>query len=224
MQNESAYARAATTAPARSRGRRLLTSAVFLTTVLTGAVIIATHPVKYVSSGTVVIVGTETVAQLESRSEKTVNPADQSVLARFGDPTVVGDIFARIFSSSSRRTELERAGMRGNLEITTRRTVASLTPDHGPVIVFTVVSGSPGQARAGVELALKDFRAELARWQQGAAPGLSVSSATVTSPLDGVPLSGSRPRATVGVVALAALLAWAVGRAMQLLTIGGTVR
>lgn len=177
-----------------------------------GAYTVKSHPQKYASSGTVVFVGSDTIAQREARNDKLVDPTTQSVLSRFSSLTVVGDIFSRTYQSWGKRTALARAGLRGRLLVTTKTDVSSDTPDHGPVIVFTVVADDPLAARDGVRIVIDDLQKELARWQQGADPTLSVTDTTITQPAPGELASGSKSRAAVGFVALAALLAWLVGQ------------
>ena len=196
----------------RLRWHRYLTFGVFAFVLAVGAYAIKEHPAEYASSGTIVFVGADTIAQREARSDKLVDTTTQSVLSRFSSLTVVGDIFSRTYQSWGKRTALEQEGLRGHLLVTTKTDVSSDTPDHGPVIVFTVVSADPLAARDGVRLVIDDLQQELARWQQGADPTLSVSDTTITEPVLGVLASGSKPRATVGFVVLAALLAWLVGQ------------
>lgn len=197
----------------RRRFHRLITWGLFGAIVLGGAYAITTHPMKYVSSATVVIVGSETVPQRAARLGEDVDPATQSVLARFGNLTVSADIFARIYESWLKQTQLARNGLNGMLDVTTKTSVVSDTPDHGPVLVFEVTSADPGSARRGVALAIADLKVEMTKWQAGADPDLSVSAVTITQPLAGLPAYGSRPRSAVGVIAFAALMAWLVGQA-----------
>ncbi len=195
------------------RLHHLVTWGVFVGVVGVGGVVIKSHPVKYVSSGAIVFVGSETITEREARSDEKVDPSTQSVLARFGNPTVVADIFARKYESWAKQTELARAGLRGTLLVTTATNVSSDTPDHGPVIVFAVSGDDPTDTAKGVVMTIADLQKELAKWQKGADPSLSVSISTVTPPSPGLPASGSRSRAAVGVVAFAALFAWLVGLA-----------
>ena len=191
---------------------RFLTLAVFGFVVAIGAYSVKEHPAEYASSGTVVFVGSDTISQREARSDKLVDPTTQSVLARFSNLTVVGDIFSRTYQSWGKQTALKQHGLRGRLLVTTKTDVASDTPDHGPVIVFTVVSSDPLAAQDGVRLVIDDLQKELARWQQGADPSLSVTDTTITQSTPGVLASGSKSRSAVGFVVLAALLAWLVGQ------------
>lgn len=191
---------------------RYLTLGVFAIVLAIGAYTIKQHPAQYASTGTVVFVGSDTISQREARSDEIVDPTTQSVLARFPNLRVVGDIFLRTYESWGKRTSLEAQGLRGRLLVTTKSDVLSDTPGHGPVIVFTVVAGDPLAARDGARLVVADVQEELARWQRGADPTLSVTGTTITSPQPGVLASGSKSRATVGFVVLAALLAWLVGQ------------
>lgn len=195
---------------------RLVPRIVFPMIVLFGALVVISHPVRYASSGTVAIIGSETAAQRETRIGKPVDPRYESVLARFRDPTVVSDIFVRVYSSWTKQEALRKRGLVGELGVSGRTSVASLTPDHGPIVVFTVVSGSGEEARLGVKLVVDDFERELRVWQAGAFPSLSVSVAVITAPSGGVPLGGSRPRAAVAVVVFGALAAWLLGRLLEL--------
>lgn len=198
--------------PRRTRTHRLLTWGLFVLIVGGGAFVIKTHQTVYSSSGTVLMVGPESLAQREASGREVVDAAAQSGLARFGDPTVVGDIFARIYSSWAKQQELSRDGLRGKLTVTTRSSVASSTPDHGPVIVFTVVSSDPMLARDGVNMVLADVDRELHTMQRGSDPSLSVNDVKITVPTLGQQVSGSRPRSAVAVVTFGALLAWLVGQ------------
>ena len=117
-----------------------------------GAYTIKSHPVQYASSGTVVFVAPDTIAQREARNDKFVDHASQSVLARFSSLTVVGDIFSRTYQSWGKHTALEQQGLRGRLFVSTRTDVSSDTPDHGPVIVFEVLAADPLAARDGVRI------------------------------------------------------------------------
>jgi hypothetical protein len=190
---------------------RYLTIGVFGVVLAIGAYTVKAHPLQYSSSGTVVFVASETIAQREARNDKFVDHASQSVLSRFNNLIVVGDIFSRTYQSWGKRTALQQQGLRGHLLVTTKTDVTSDTPDHGPVIVFEVVSSDPLAARDGVRLVIDDLKQELARWQQGADPTLSVTDTTITAPAPGVLASGSKSRAAVGIVAFGALLAWLVG-------------
>jgi hypothetical protein len=157
-------------------------------------------------------VAPDTIAQREARNDKFVDHASQSVLARFSSLTVVGDIFSRTYQSWSKQTALKQQGLRGRLFVTTKTDVSSDTPDHGPVIVFEVVAADPLAARDGVRLVIDDLQDELARWQRGADPTLSVTDTTIAAPVPGVLASGSRSRSAVGFVVFGALLAWSVGQ------------
>jgi hypothetical protein len=190
---------------------RYLTIGVFGVVLAIGAYSVRAHPVQYSSSGTVVFVGSETIAQRESRNDKLVDHSSQSVLSRFNNLTVVGDIFSRTYQSWGKRTALAQQGLSGRLFVTTKTDVSSDTPDHGPVIVFQVVAADPLAARDGVRLVIDDLKKELARWQQGADPTLSVTDTTITAPAPGVLASGSKSRATVAFIVFGALLAWLVG-------------
>jgi hypothetical protein len=190
---------------------RYLTIGLFGVVLAIGAFSIKAHPVQYSSSGTVVFVASETIAQRESRNDKFVDHTTQSVLSRFNNLTVVGDIFSRTYQSWGKRTALQQQGLRGRLLVTTKTDVSSDTPDHGPVIVFEVVAADPLAARDGVRLVIDDLQKELARWQQGADPTLSVTDTTITAPAPGVLASGSKSRTAAGFVVFGALLAWLVG-------------
>jgi hypothetical protein len=191
---------------------RYLTVGVFGVVLAIGAYTIKTHPAQYASSGTVVFVAPDTIAQREARNDKFVDHASQSVLARFSSLTVVGDIFSRTYQSWGKRMALEQQGLRGRLFVTTRTDVSSDTPDHGPVIVFEVLAADPLAARDGVRLVIDDLQQELDRWQHGADPTLSVTDTTIAAPAPGVLASGSRSRSAAGFVVFAALLAWLVGQ------------
>jgi hypothetical protein len=191
---------------------RYLTVGVFGVALAIGAYTIKTHPAQYASSGTVVFVAPDTIAQREARNDKFVDHASQSVLARFSSLTVVGDIFSRTYQSWGKRMALEQQGLRGRLFVTTRTDVSSDTPDHGPVIVFEVLAADPLAARDGVRLVIDDLQQELDRWQHGADPTLSVTDTTIAAPAPGVLASGSRSRSAAGFVVFAALLAWLVGQ------------
>ncbi|MEY2524458.1 MAG: hypothetical protein QOJ66_3023 [Ilumatobacteraceae bacterium] len=194
------------------RLHRYLTVGVFGVALAIGAYTIKTHPAQYASSGTVVFVAPDTIAQREARNDKFVDHASQSVLARFSSLTVVGDIFSRTYQSWGKRMALEQQGLRGRLFVTTRTDVSSDTPDHGPVIVFEVLAADPLAARDGVRLVIDDLQQELDRWQHGADPTLSVTDTTIAAPAPGVLASGSRSRSAAGFVVFAALLAWLVGQ------------
>ena len=122
---------------------RYLTIGVFGVVLAIGAYAIKAHPVQYSSSGTVVFVAPDTIAQREARNNKIVDHASQSVLARFSSMRVVGDIFSRTYQSWAKRTALQQQGLRGRLFVSTRTDVSSDTPDHGPVIVFEVLAADP---------------------------------------------------------------------------------
>jgi hypothetical protein len=191
---------------------RYLTIGVFGVVLAVGAYTIKAHPAQYASSGTVVFVAPDTIAQREARNDKFVDHASQSVLARFTSLTVVGDIFSRTYQSWGKRMALEQQGLRGSLFVTTRTDVSSDTPDHGPVIVFKVLAADPLAAQSGVRLVIDDLQKELDRWQRGADPTLSVTDTTIAAPTPGVLASGSKLRSAVGFVVLGALLAWVVGQ------------
>ena len=194
------------------RLHRLLTVGVFGVVLAIGAYAIKSHPAQYSSSGTVVFVAPDTIAQREARNDKYVDHASQSVLARFSSLTVVGDIFSRTYQSWGKRMALEQEGLRGRLFVTTRTDVSSDTPDHGPVIVFEVLAADPTAALNGVRLVIDDLQRELDRWQRGADPTLSVTKTTIAAPAPGVLASGSRSRSAARFVVFAALLAWLVGQ------------
>lgn len=191
---------------------RLLTWGVFVVIVLGGAFVVATHPVEYATSGAVVFTGSQTPFEREAATQAPVDPATQSVLSRFGDPTVVADMMARTFESPAKQQQLRDQGMKGRLVITTKTSIVSDTPDHGPVMVFTAYGADPVSTRNDVRLAMEDLPKELERWQQGADPNLSVSFATVLGPKDGVREFGSKIRSAVAIVAAAALIGWSLGQ------------
>ena len=191
---------------------RYLTLGVFGVVLAIGAYTVKAHPVQYASSGTVVFVAPDTIAQREARNDKFVDHFSQSVLARFSSLTVVGDIFSRTYQNWAKRTALEQQGLRGNLFVSTRTDVSSDTPDHGPVIVFEVLAADPLAARDGVRLVIDDLQRELDRWQRGADPTLSVTDTVLASPAPGLPATGSKARSVVGFVVFGALLAWSVGQ------------
>jgi len=201
-----------TTAPHYTLVHRLLTWGVFVAIVLIGAFVVATHPVEYATSGAVVFTGSQTPFEREAATQQPVDPASQSVLSRFGDPTVVADMMARTFDSAAKQQELRDKGMKGRLVITTKTSIVSDTPDHGPVMVLTSYGADPVSTRNDVRLAMEELPKELERWQKGADPNLSVSFATVLGPKDGVREFGSKIRSAVAIVAAAALIGWSLGQ------------
>jgi hypothetical protein len=197
------------------RRRRLLTWIVFASVLLSGAYAVAKHPKQYYANSTVVIVGAPTVPAAEVTRGTTIDPSTQSPLARFGNTRVVGDIFARVYQSSAKREQLAGEGLVGKLTVTTKSNIASQTPDHGPVLVFTVASHTAAAAAAGARLVTEDLQQELDARQAGFDPDLSVSMAVVSISDVGIIGSGSRLRAAVGFLALALFLGWVTGRAYE---------
>lgn len=175
-----------------------------------GAHSVLTYEPRYVSSAALVFVDSPTVEQYAIATQLIVDPLSQSPLARFHDATIVGDVFARRYRSAGKLQELRSKGLEGKLVITTKTSVLSATPDHGPVFVITVVGPTPAAAEKGAALVLADVYAELAQQQAGYDPALSVGAALLGSPSEGVPVVGSRMRATFGFTALAVLVYVAV--------------
>ena len=77
-----------------------------------GAAAVVLHPKQYVSSATVVMVGAPTVAEREFSTRTTIDPQLRSWLARFNSSTVVADIYARVYRSSTKLAELRAEGDR----------------------------------------------------------------------------------------------------------------
>jgi hypothetical protein len=179
---------------------------------MVGANSVLTYDPGYVASATVVFVDTPTVEQYAIATQELIDPLSQSPLARFQDATIVGDVFARLYRSAGKLQQLRSDGLRGRLVITTKTSVLSDTPDHGPVFVMTVVAPTPATAEEGAALVLADVVAELAQQQAGYDPALSVGAAVLATPIEGSPVSGSRMRATFGFTMLALLLLISVRR------------
>jgi len=184
--------------------------AVLGTVLLIGAAIVVGRDADYAATSTVLFVDSPTVEQYAIATQLIVDPLSQSPLARFHDATIVGDVFARRYRSAGKLQELRSKGLEGKLVITTKTSVLSATPDHGPVFVITVVGPTPAAAEKGAALVLADVYAELAQQQAGYDPALSVGAALLGSPSEGVPVVGSRMRATFGFTALAVLVFVAV--------------
>jgi hypothetical protein len=196
------------------RGHRHLPGLVAGALVLAlGAWSVMSHETSYAASATVVLVGPPTLSQLEVTTGQAINPNRQSELARFGDPTVVGDIFARIYQSRTKYDELVAAGLRGRLTVTTKREVLSDEPDHGPVLVFTMISPSPSDAIAGTTMVAADLQRELGQRQVGADPALNVTATVVSVADEALPVKASRVRSAVAFFALALLVGWLTGKA-----------
>ncbi|MCB0956569.1 MAG: hypothetical protein H6513_15890 [Acidimicrobiaceae bacterium] len=190
--------------------RRPVEVAVVALALLIGAATVLTRDVEYASTSSVLFVDSPTVEQYAVATQLDVDPTSESPLARFHDPTVVADVFVRLYRSREKLRELADEGMAGRLIITTRRTVVSATPDHGPVFEMTVVAASPDLARASSHVVLEDLLDELDRQQAGYEPELSVRAAPIAEPNLGRPVGGSRVRSTVGFTLLAVLLGVAV--------------
>ena len=184
--------------------------AVLGTVLLIGAAIVVGRDADYAATSTVLFVDSPTVEQHSIATQEDVDPLAESPLARFHDPTVVSDVFSRLYLSRAKQAQLLADGMQGELVITPRRNVVSDPPDHGPVFEMTVIAATPAEAQAGSQLVLGDLLDELARKQQGYDPDLSVGVVLLAEPELGQPLGGSRMRSTVGFAALAALLALGV--------------
>lgn len=167
-----------------------------------------TQPQHYVASATVAVVGAPSIAEREMALQATIDPSLRSWLARFDDPTVVADIYARVYKSSSKLDDLRDQGLVGDLRVETRSSVASEVPGHGPVIVFIVTSTDPTHVVDSLDLVIADFTEQLRVAQATADPTLSVSIARITESDRPLLASGSRSRAAVGFVALASLLGW----------------
>lgn len=135
---------------------------------------------RYVASESIVFVGAPTAAQREFETGRAYDPSDESPLVRFRDTTVVGDMFSRIYRGPSKRSALRERGMVGDLTVSTRRTVASDTPDHGPVLVLDLLGTDAAGIEAGLNLLTDDVQTELARFQGDANPDLSVSIEVVS--------------------------------------------
>lgn len=174
--------------------------------------VVATHPIEYATSGAVVFTGSQTPFEREAATQQPVDPATQSVLSRFGDPTVVADMMARTYQSAAKQQQLRDQGLKGRLVITTKTSIISDTPDHGPVMVISSFGADPVSTRNDVKMVMEDLPKELERWQQGADPNLSVSFATVLGPKDGVREFGSKIRSAVAIIAAAALIGWSLGQ------------
>jgi hypothetical protein len=123
-----------------------------------------------------------------------------------------------VYQSRGKKEQLAAEGLVGRLTVTTKSNIASQTPDHGPVLVFTVASPTPAAAAAGARLVTDDLQRELDARQAGFDPYLSVSMAVVSISDVGVLSSGSRIRAAVGFFALAMFLGWVSGRLFDLRT------
>ena len=203
---------ATTRAGARARAllRRPLELLVIGIVLLIGAVTVVTRDVTYAATSSVLFVDSPAVAQCAVATQLDVDPSSESPLARFHDPTVVADVFVRLYRSQEKLQQLTADGMAGRLIITTRRTVVSPTPDHGPVFEMTVVADTPELARSSSHVVLDDVFAEVQRQQAAYDPELSVRAALIAEPDLGRPIGGSRARSTVGFTLLALLLGLAV--------------
>lgn len=183
-------------------GRRFVSTAIGALVVLVGAVVVVRQPVSYVSSAVVVFVGAPSVAERAVILGAPVDPLAQSALARTGSTRVVGDIFVRTYRSYTKRQQLAADGLVGRLSVSTRTTVRSDTPDHGPVFVMVVTSHTPEDAVKGASLVLADVGRELIDVQRGSDASLMVQAALATEPTDAVVASGSTTRAAVGFLVL----------------------
>jgi hypothetical protein len=180
-----------------------------------GGATVVSHKPTYAASSTLVFVGSPTVDELEVATGRPVDPSAESDLARFRDTTVVGDIFARVYRSRTKYDQLVSAGLDGRLDVTTKREVLSDAPDHGPVIVFTVLARSPAAAILGAGLVANDLQKELRERQAGANPALTVTANLVALPAQAELVKGSRVRSAVAFFVLALLVGWLAGKAFN---------
>lgn len=192
----------------RSRHRTIVGLAVTCTIALLGAAAVLTQPKQYVVSATVAVVGAPSIAEREISLRTTIDPSLRSWLARFDSPTVVADIYARVYKGSSKLDDLRNHGFAGELRVETRSSVASEVPGHGPVIVFIVTATDPTHILDSLDLVIADFTDEVRVAQATADPALSVTIALITESDRPLLASGSRIRSAVGFVALASLLGW----------------
>lgn len=170
---------------------------------LIGAAAVVLHPKQYVSSATLVMVGAPTVAEREVSTRTTIDPKLRSWLARFNSPTVVADIYARVYRSPTKLAELRSRGVTGRLLVTTKSSVSSDSPDHGPVVVLSIYSPSPAGSQQQLQTVVDDFEQRLVDDQHGSDPSLSVTTAIASQSAGALLVSGSRARAAFGFVGLA---------------------
>ena len=195
--------------------RALVAVAVAGVVCVAGAAAIVLHPKQYVSSATLVIVGAPTVAEREFSTRTTIDPSLRSWLARYNNPTVVADIYSREYRSRAKLDHLRSSGVTGRLTVATKSSVASDSPDHGPVVVLSVFAPSPTAAQAQLQTVVTDFEKQLADDQQGSDPSLSVTVAIASQSAQAVLVSGSRVRSAFGFTCLgliAGVLLYAVLR------------
>jgi hypothetical protein len=190
-----------------SARRTLLALAVGGLICLIGAAAIVLHKKEYGSSAALVVVGAPTVAEREFTTRTTIDPRLRSWLARYNSPTVVADIYARKYRSRDKLEALRAEGVTGRLVVATKSSVASESPDHGPVVVLTVYAPTPAAAQSQLDTVVADFEQQLVDDQQGADPSLSVTVAIASRSSAAVLVSGSRSRAAFGFVALGLICA-----------------
>lgn len=182
--------------------RALLSLAVAALVCIIGATAVVLHTKQYVSSATLVMVGAPTVAEREITTRTTIDPKLRSWLARFNNQTVVADIYARVYRSSSKLAELRSEGVTGRLVVATKSNVTSDSPNHGPVVVLSVYSGSPASSQSQLQTVVDDFQQQLLDDQRGSDPSLSVTTAIAAQSAGALLVTGSRARAAFGFVGL----------------------
>jgi capsular polysaccharide biosynthesis protein len=182
--------------------RALIAIAVAGVVCVAGAAVIVLHPKQYVSSATLVIVGAPTVAEREFTTRTTIDPKLRSWLARYNNPTVVADIYAREYQSRAKLDQLRANGVTGRLTVATKSSVASDAPDHGPVVVLSVFAPNPAQSQTQLQTVVSAFETQLADDQRGSDPALSVTVAIASQSAEAVLVSGSRMRSAFGFVCI----------------------
>ncbi len=192
----------------RTRARHgLIAAAIAVTLTMVGAAAVSLHRRQYVASTTVVIVGAPTISQREFSTRTTIDPSLRSWLARFDNPTVVADIYARVYQSTTQRQLLRDEGVTGRINVVTKSSVTSDSPGHGPVMVLSVFSDAPGAAVTQLGVLVDDLVARVAADQVGADPTLVVVPTVVARGDRAVPVVGSRIRSAVGFASASALVA-----------------
>ncbi len=192
----------------RTRARHgLIAAAIAVTLTMVGAAAVSLHRRQYVASTTLVIVGAPTISQREFSTRTTIDPSLRSWLARFDNPTVVADIYARVYQSTAQTKLLRDEGVSGRISVVTKSSVTSDSPGHGPVMVLSIFADAPGAAVSQLSVLVDDLVERVAADQAGADPTLVVVPTVVSRGDRAVPVVGSRMRSAVGFASSAALVA-----------------
>jgi hypothetical protein len=172
---------------------------------LIGAMSVVTHPKRYASSATLLLVDSMSIEDLERQTNENVPTDGESPMAR-DRPPVAADTLVRIYEGSAKQRELADAGFVGTLSVSNFVAMHGIIPEHGPILSIAVVGPSPAEAQASAQIVVDDVVEELAHRQRGYDPRLSIHANVTAQPTLGRAQTGSRVRSVLAYTVLAILV------------------